>query len=306
MTRILSSFPDLTINNTSTPNETPDIIQYSIILSLFGWESSTSSNDSTRKTSLTQSLSRGTTGSLARNSSVRLSTGARHSVDITNGGLPSISHVIPSNGHMPPSDDKDATLTCSLCQRRVGLWAFKSTPPSGDARVAVNGNGLHTPSDAASPLPSSTPNHPLPINALPRRRPTQARVLDVLKEHRSFCPYVVSSTPLPVFPAGFRPVTTSQVSATSTFNSGSNPALPQTTSKTSSPASTDETLVEGWRAVLSVVSRAGMGARRRRSDIFGPTHTPTVEEEGSGDGPESTDIDSMVESVKRGGVSTIP
>lgn len=59
----------------------------------------------------------------------------------------------------------------------------------------------------------------------------------------------------------------------------------------------EEALVEGWRAVLSVVSRAGMGARRRRSDIFGP-----VAADQDGGEAEGADVDSLVESVKRGGV----
>jgi hypothetical protein len=78
------------------------------------------------------------------------------------------------------------------------------------------------------------------------------------------------------------------------------PTAPSGGSKTAAAAA-DETLVEGWRAVLSVVGRAGLGARRRRGDIFGSLPTPATVEEGQ-EIPEGADVDSMVESVKRGGV----
>ena len=91
-------------------------------------------------------------------------------------------------------------------------------------------------------------------------------------------------------------------------------------------AATDvEPLTEGWRAVLSIVGRAGMGARRRRrrrSDLFGmelvlasDTVREGEEEGGSTIGKkqgasievdEGVDkVDEMVESVKRGGVCLI-
>jgi len=58
-----------------------------------------------------------------------------------------------------------------------------------------------------------------------------------------------------------------------------------------------ETLVEGWRAILSVVNRAGMGARRRNDDIFGPV----VGTDGQPEDEGAANVNSMVESVKKGG-----
>jgi hypothetical protein len=143
---------------------------------------------------------------------------------------------------------KDATLYCTLCQRRIGLWAYVRASPT-----SPNGNGR---ADPLSPFGS-----PLPPRNLP-----QPKVLDVLKEHRSFCPYIVKSTPLPSI--------------------GGKPR---------------EAIVEGWRAVLSVVGRCGMSSRRRRSDLFGGIlglDQSKGEELGM-------DVDNLVDGVKRGGVSIL-
>ncbi|KAJ7659952.1 C3HC zinc finger-like-domain-containing protein [Mycena rosella] len=99
-------------------------------------------------------------------------------------------------------------LQCALCQRRVGLWAF--APPT---------EPIGTP-----------PPHP--------RAPPPQRHFDLLKEHRSFCPYVVRSTLVPTLPAEPSP----------------------------SP-SPSAGVLEGWRAVLTVVLRYGMGQRQRMAAL---------------------------------------
>lgn len=63
-------------------------------------------------------------------------------------------------------------LHCSLCQRRVGLWAFTSR-------------------SAAAPLQEGSS---------PSRPSTKERQFDVLNEHRSYCPYVARSTVVPRLP----------------------------------------------------------------------------------------------------------
>ncbi|OJA17874.1 hypothetical protein AZE42_11197, partial [Rhizopogon vesiculosus] len=72
-------------------------------------------------------------------------------------------------------------LHCSLCQRRVGLWAFTS-------QSAMQ--------EGSSPSPS--------------RLSTKERQFDVLNEHRSYCPYVVRSTVVPRPPT---PLTSSVANA---------------------------------------------------------------------------------------------
>ncbi|KAI5989191.1 hypothetical protein F5J12DRAFT_897979 [Pisolithus orientalis] len=66
------------------------------------------------------------------------------------------------------------------------------------------------------------------------------RAFDVVKEHRSYCPYVVRSTAVPSLPSA-------------------------TTSGTSNLPGNGDGLVEGWRAVLTVVQRHGLSQRQRMS-----------------------------------------
>ncbi len=104
---------------------------------------------------------------------------------------PSVSHLASStiNMFVGMHQQKDTSLVqCVLCQRRVGLWAFKIPPLEG--QVVSDG--------AAGP---STP-----------RRSTQKRQFDVLKEHRSYCPYVARSTTLPGPPRASLPSTPSAAS----------------------------------------------------------------------------------------------
>ncbi|KAG9127243.1 hypothetical protein FRC07_000060 [Ceratobasidium sp. 392] len=108
-----------------------------------------------------------------------------------------------SSGH---SDglSKDDMIYCSLCQRRVGLWAFiapASTPP---AESPPSGS-----SEPAVPVITKTP---------------PARTLDVLREHRAFCPYVIRTTPVTI-PTGEQP----------------------------------STEVEGWKAILGIILRSKRG-----------------------------------------------
>jgi len=178
----------------------------------------------------------------------------------------------------------DVTLSCSLCQRKIGLWSFQAVvdepavnvPPSTSRHV--NGTKDVYERSAGSP-PPVIPTAPYPSYLHPRR-PMPSRVLDVTTEHRSFCPYIVKSTPMPSYPA---------FAGGSTGADGNPPPKRRRNEA--------ETLVEGWRAVLSVVNRAGMGARRRKDDIFGPVMGTDgqVEDEGA------ASVDSMVESVKKGG-----
>lgn len=255
--RPLSPTSPSSISSASTSLLEPS--EPALVMSLFGWEPSLSHAPATtigsanRRSTLSQSLSRATSVTLAKNGNTALAlssnnSGIRHSID----GRASPSPSSPTTPHGPSVDEKDVTVACQLCQRRLGLWAFSSTPP------VANG---------------AAPNAP----GSPRLK-TKARTLDVLKEHRSFCPYVVRSTPLPSFPG------TSQ----------------QATSRPATPVgSNGNQLVEGWKAMLSVVGRSGLGMRRRKSDIFGNANALSTAE---GDVGEGADVDSMVESVKKGGV----
>lgn len=148
------------------------------------------------------------------------------------------------HGDTPSKDDM---IYCSLCQRRVGLWAFTSVPPPtppSDASPPGSGDG-----EGAIPAVIKTP----PV-----------RSLDVLREHRAFCPYVIRTTPV-------------------TLPTGDEPA----------------TEVEGWKAILGIISRS-----KRRPSISGPLSNGTFREPS----PGQKGVDGAVSRVKHSpsGVSLTP
>jgi len=92
---------------------------------------------------------------------------------------------------------------------------------------------------------------------------------DLLKEHRSYCPYVVRATAVP---SALAP------NITGSPENGGN-------------------LVEGWRAVLAVIQRHGLSQRQRlaRFMLNGESSTGTRDEELEG-------VEAMVAGVKSKGV----
>ncbi|KAF8591049.1 zf-C3HC-domain-containing protein [Ramaria rubella] len=216
--------------------------------------------------------------------------------------------VEPSSPSREPISQKDAMLHCQMCQRRIGLWAF-STPGSGNS----------------SSQPSSAT--PEPTNVRPQRQ------LDLLREHRSYCPYVVKSTPLASLPSYPSPPpsrtsfglartgTSLSVGETPSFNFTSGlrrtaSLLSGTSTSTShvrtgslssgaglSSASLQETtLVEGWRAIYNTVLRYGMSERSRvrmQHQPQGPGSVVEGEEKGEDDAMNG--VIELVEGVKQHG-----
>ncbi|PBL03791.1 zf-C3HC-domain-containing protein [Armillaria gallica] len=136
--------------------------------------------------------------------------------------------------------DSDTLLQCGLCQRRIGLWTFGLRPESSTSSRA------------------------------PTKRP-----FDLLKEHRSYCPYVVRSTVIPML--GPQTHLMSQTS----LAGGSEGAL------------------EGWRAVVTVVLRYGMA---QRSHLTSGRRLSETHEVGESEREVDGGIEAMVEGVKaRGG-----
>ncbi|KAH7341748.1 C3HC zinc finger-like-domain-containing protein [Rhizoctonia solani] len=112
---------------------------------------------------------------------------------------------------------RDDMIQCALCQRRVGLWTFVSpVPPSQLPSELVTG-------ESVVPAVVRTPPSPSP------------RPLDVLREHRTFCPYVIRTTPL-------------------TIPNDEEPS----------------TEVEGWKAIIGIICRS----QRRESAGEGSTTSP--------------------------------
>lgn len=207
--------------------------------------------------------------SLSRTSSVPLLQASTR----TDRHATSFRFCIPSNLLAKPNS---ALLHCELCQRRIGLWAFTTRTPAEitDVDPATQTNGIETPARPKKPLPQ--------------------RSFDLLKEHRSYCPYVVRSTSVPSLPV---PQTVDVVSKeTGSIGNVSNASLSHLSGKNGVPGA-----LEGWRAILTVVLRYGMARRQRIEYNFRPQgHLPEkVDEQTSMD----VDVKAMVAGVKSRGVS---
>ncbi|KAJ6577153.1 C3HC zinc finger-like-domain-containing protein [Mycena capillaripes] len=236
----------------------PDPSETAVLTALFGWAPAPPATERPRVSSLSRTSSRtasragspfpSTPPRLARASTpprlVRASTSALAEAPVPP-STPPRQFLRRISGNFSLTKRDTALLHCALCQRRVGLWAF--APPT----------------EPSTPPPSA-------------RAPAPQRHFDLLKEHRSFCPYVVRSTLVPTLPAEPVPSPTAGV-------------------------------LEGWRAVLAVVLRYGMGQRqrttalRRRQSTDGNGDT-AMDVDGDADGGSVDGVEAMVEGVKaRGG-----
>ncbi|KAI0359997.1 zf-C3HC-domain-containing protein [Trametes cingulata] len=172
----------------------------------------------------------------------------------------------------------DTTLLhCSLCQRRVGLWAFlpkrtdEDDPMTGDGSAEGNGNGA--------------------------AKPQQQRQLDILREHRPYCPYVVRSTAVPSLPTPSP--TTAQQNGHGRTSSLSSLA---STNSSATLVNSQPALMEGWRAVMTVVSRYGTLQRQR----LGLNRVPSgrlgeASDSGESGETQADPIEAMVADVKSHG-----
>jgi hypothetical protein len=157
---------------------------------------------------------------------------------------------------------ENALLYCPLCQRRIGLWAFA---PAQEGSSEVDG------------LTEGSGNS---LNQARREKTQPQRPFDLLKEHRSFCPYVVRSTPVPSLALTW---------ANADSHQGSFPA---------SRIESDEGNLEGWRAVLTTVLRYDMKQRVGYNVLNDETQSH------DGDINEPTEVDAvkaMVTGVKSQG-----
>lgn len=159
----------------------PEPSDTAIVVALFGWSlappAPPSERNRTQSLSRIATMSRPASPSLSRSSSVQWradSPSPRPSSPLTSisqlGGTP-VRTRTPRLSDIGKSARDTSLLHCSLCQRRVGLWAF-------------------TPQSAPSPLDGSPLSH----------SSKKQRQFDVLNEHRSYCPFVVPSTVVPKLP----------------------------------------------------------------------------------------------------------
>lgn len=303
------------------------------LISLFGWSLATTSKSSDSRTStpITTRATSVVAGRSVPGTPRRVSFGAlptepntpftARASPVT---IPSVSNMIYHRGSQKDRDT--GLLHCVLCQRKVGLWAFM--PPV-----------LLRP-EASSPVKLENPETPgLASGArsqLVERRMSQLmrqRPFDLLKEHRPYCPYVVRSTSIPTLSTSFPPdparpdnraSAPTRSNSIISFNFSFTPRnAPQYPTNPTEPG-----MVEGWRAILTVVLRNGLGRRQRQrirsvnshAMNFSPGTTsngpgiPNVGEAGTNGQESNTDtedldtmemnrIDAMVENVKAHGVS---
>ena len=130
-----------------------------------------------------------------------------------------------------------------------------------------------------------------------KKNPQPQRQLDILREHRPYCPYVVRSTVVPSLPAPSPQLNGHQ-------RSGSLASL-ASTNGSSTQVSAQPGAIEGWRAVVAVVSRYGNSQRQR----LGLNRVPSGRPESIAEGTENVEgeansIEAMVAGVKSHGVSS--
>uniref|UniRef100_D8Q4L0 C3HC-type domain-containing protein n=1 Tax=Schizophyllum commune (strain H4-8 / FGSC 9210) TaxID=578458 RepID=D8Q4L0_SCHCM len=302
-----------TIANFSLPDATgpvPKPCDAAVLASLFGWsvpatpERPSSLSRPTSFTRKTPSLSRAGTPSASRAATPAPMASISRPGTPTNAARRSAFLPLASSslsialGTGQGAASAGDIVHCALCQRRVGLWAFRAAETeNGNA----NGTG-HTLEGPSSPSPSEEP----------ARKPPP-RQFDLLKEHRAFCPYVVQSTVVPsmhVSPSGANGLTRSATNA-SAFEHGRKSSVEQhrKTGSTSSLADPNAP-VEGWRAVLTIVLRYGASRRQRERIEEGVELMATREAEGGPSAREGDDdamsedsagVESMVEDVKKRG-----
>lgn len=310
------------------PEQVKEPSEVAVVASLFGWSvappapapaASTSLGDHLRRTSTTigkitagsqtpaRSLSRAGTPSrnllstplhaISRPSTPRPTLAPVTPVRSRRSSFGSISRAGSPAGGMTPRPStplfrvpsslipkrENTLLHCHLCQRRIGLWAFVAPKEDGMEERDPNGDTAML----SSPVPNES------LSASRARKPLPQRQFDLLKEHRSYCPYVVKSTVVPSLPSynhnpnGGAPASNSSNGLARLSASSLNPNAP----------------MEGWRAVLTVLLRCGMAQRQRtENDVFGRVAST---DDGLGE-ESSSDLDNvkaMMAGVKRQGVS---
>ena len=333
---------------TSPPSET------ALLAALFGWSLVPLSSTTQRPTTVPPSPPFSRASSIAPPQTPQKSTAGPSNTAI----ISSSSRSTPQQRLLPnteftfrlPSDVTDkpenALLQCTLCQRRIGLWSFTTTTTTmtcpelsastsaSNVTAAVNEEPKDTPM-----TPSTNENDSQSSAGLSRSNTMQStpsrpkkslphRSFDLLKEHRSYCPYAVRSTTVPSFPLPSQqqqlptspvnpPITPSRSSSSSLFTktlqrNGSTASLANGNSVHALVGSGGgggiPGAMEGWRAVLTVVLRYGMAKKQRIEYSFFASRENSQSEqgaEGMRDDPDAMDVDTvkaMVNGVKNRGV----
>ncbi|KAF5392201.1 hypothetical protein D9757_001412 [Collybiopsis confluens] len=258
----------------SVPELNPEPSQTAIVASLFGWclaPERPRAISASRPTSRLPSAAR--TPILPRASSV------------APGGSPESPRLLLRTAASQAAARDTALLYCVLCQRRVGLWAFAPSkdPPPTDA-------------DSRETQEVSLPRQPKRANSVAAHRQ-----FDLLKEHRSYCPFVVRSTVVPRLPTS-----SSVVSVTTSAPRTSNLHVRSSSSTSQINGIPSPNAMEGWRAVLTIVLRYRMSQRHLWSGIEGIMNGDGTDRNAARDGLEVDDgVEDMVKGVKAKGGSEL-
>ncbi|KAI0749439.1 C3HC zinc finger-like-domain-containing protein [Daedaleopsis nitida] len=258
-----------------------DPSETSVLTALFGWSILPPASPETTRTPSISRASSVFPATPSRNFSSRASSVARDgpptpSSTLSSPRLATTGSLLSYHSVDSASLRADTTLLhCPLCQRRVGLWAF--LPKPADEDDPMNGEGGEN--------QKKKQQHP-------------QRQLDILREHRSYCPYVVRSTLLPSLPAP------SPTSAQPRGHERSTSlASLASTNSSSAQLNAQSGVIEGWRAVMTIVLRYGNVQRQRLGLNRVQSGRPeSVAETPEGVDEEADSIQAMVAGVKsRGG-----
>lgn len=245
VSQLTSQAEDADVFTAPQPSLAMELSETAILLSLFGWSIICGPSNQPQQMSVSRapsvSLSALRTPASSRAPSMQPATPVLSYVPTSVTRTPE-RQLSPSTPARPPRTPSftfrmplssgssvkkiDRTLLqCLLCQRRIGLWAF--TLPHVDS--------------PQTPIPGADAADAHVNNISPSPKTAPERQFDLLKEHRSYCPYVVRSTVIPALPLPL----------------AANVSLPNAN------AQFDSDVMEGWRAVLTIVLRYGVGQRKR-------------------------------------------
>ncbi|RXW21753.1 hypothetical protein EST38_g4091 [Candolleomyces aberdarensis] len=289
--------PSADAMDVDVPNSNSQKVELSeaaILASLFGWAlvpPTSTSESSPRRQNPSASMSASRAPS--RRGSPSRSASRRSSFSVAGGSASPAPESRAPLFRLPANlfaKRENAMLQCTLCQRRVGLWAF--TPRKPDETTTTTATNTDTNPPASDDLnPSSSPSRP--------KKPLPQRQFDLLKEHRSYCPYVVKSTTVPSLPD-------LKSKASNANNNGHMRSSSSLSHLNAANAGAGAGANEGWRAVLSVVLRYRMAQRHRNEyyDVFGGPNGATNQDDGTAEAGSSSEVDNvkaMVAGVKEQG-----
>ncbi|KAJ7931421.1 zf-C3HC-domain-containing protein [Mycena leptocephala] len=234
-----------------------------VLTALFGWAPAPPATERPRVSSLSRPSSRAVSRTVSRAGSPFPSTPPR---------LPRASTLAESSTSASASTSAPPSTPPRQFLRRISSTFSLSKRDTSLVHCALCQRRVGLWAFA----PPTEPSTPPPLRPGARAPPPQ-RHFDLLKEHRPFCPYVVRSTVVPTLPTATEPA------------------------PTASQAQSTAGVLEGWRAVLTVVLRYGLGQRQRAAALRRRQSMDGV----SGDGDSAMEVDGDAEISSVDGVEAM-